>query len=142
MRDVIFPSGVGVVVRGLRAGYAAAGLEVGWVRPKLPTEYGMPLQDLMTTVRDDSGPDDGPLSRRRHGVNLWGTDVAALEQRALRAMAICRSLADGKPIVATDQFSGPFEVDDQDEDRLALAGGARLFHYFFTFRVSVRGTNA
>lgn len=145
MRDVIFPSTVGVLVRALRAGFTALDDDeqpVGWIRPKLPTAYGMALVPRMITVSDAGGPDDGPQTRRRHGFNVWAPTTVEAESRALRAMAILRSAADGSPITLIDQLSGPAEVDDVGADRLALADGAELAHYFFTARVTARGARA
>lgn len=130
MVDVIFPSLVGTVVRGLRAGLAGV-----LVQPKLPATKAA----QMVTVRDDSGPDDGVQSRRRVGVNVWADSPTRAEDLALLAMAVLRKLPNGMPITAVDQMSGPFEIFDEGTD-LYSVGGKMLTHYYFTGRVSVRGT--
>jgi hypothetical protein len=128
--DVIFPSVVGVVVRGLRAGLPGV-----LVQPKLPAVKTA----RMVTIRDDSGPDDGTQSRRRIGVNVWADSPSGAEDLALLAMAVLRKLPDGKPVTAVDQLSGPFEIFDEGTDVYTVSGKT-LIHYYFTGRVSVRGT--
>lgn len=94
----------------------------------------------MVTVRDDSGPDDGVQSRRRQGVNVWAETSVYAEKLALFLMAAARTMPDGKPITAVDSLSGPFEVIDEGTDLLTV-GNATLSHFYFTFRLSARGTD-
>lgn len=131
MRDIIFPSTVGVLVRALRARLTDV-----TVQPKLPRVHTA----RMVTVADNSGPDDGTQSRRRVGVNVWAASPTDAENLALLCMAILRSAPDGNPITNTDQFSGPAEVFDQATD-LLMVGDSTLSHYFFTLRISVRGSD-
>jgi len=129
--DIRFPISDGVVVTALRAG-----LSVEWaalVQPKLPTDKVR----RMVTVRNDSGPQDGRSSRRRYGVNVWADSSVDAENMALDAMSVCRLIADGTPITATDSFSGPFEIPD---DPAYVVGDKNLTHYYFTFRASVKGS--
>jgi hypothetical protein len=137
VRNIIFPSTTGPVVRAIKAGLAgsirpeAAGVTV---QPKLPATKVR----RMVTVADNSGPDDGPQTRRRHGVNVWAESAVTAEALALLCMAILRSSADGKPITLIDELSGPFEVDD---DPKYVVDVDTLVHYFFTFRVTARGSD-
>lgn len=142
MRGVIFPSTVGLVCAVLRTGLG------GVFTDEFTDEFGNPVTvqpDLpskktgyMVTVRDDSGPDDGVQTRRRHGVNVWADSAVGAENLALFCMALMRSCADGKPITLVDQLAGPFRVDD---DPQLTVGKKNLSHYFFTCRVSARGSN-
>lgn len=137
MRDLIFPSSVGLVCAGFRASLIASDASYAdavTVQPKLPDTRTL----RMVTVRDDSGPDDGVQSRRRYGINVWAESSVVAESVALLLMAVARNLPDGDPITATDSFAGPFEVDDGDDPPIVV-GSTRLSHYYFTFRLSVRG---
>lgn len=139
--EVEFPITTGLVVAGFKSALEASSRPYTTdvkVQPKLPAANLRSVR--MVTVRDDSGPDDGTQSRRRKGVNVWAETSSIAEHLALFLMAAARSLPDGKPVTQTDQFSGPFEVVDEGSDLLNV-GGATLVHYFFAFRVSVRGTN-
>lgn len=135
MRGVIFPSTVGAVCAKYREGLAvlphpeASGVTV---QPKNPTGL------RRVSVRDDSGPDDGPVARRRYGVNVWAESSVVAENLAILLMAISRNMADGAPIVAVDTLSGPFEIDD---DTPITQGTTQLAHYYFTFRLTTRGAN-
>lgn len=102
------------------------------MQPKLPAKR----VQRMVTVRDDSGPDDGPQTRRRYGFNVWGPSPVEAEGLALLCMAILRSAADGKPITLVDQLSGPYEIED---DPKMVVASKELTHYFFTARVTARG---
>lgn len=139
--EVEFPITTGLVVAGFKAAltdsdrpYASAVK----VQPKLPPDGQRALR--MVTVRDDSGPDDGTQTRRRQGVNVWAETSVYAEHLALFLMAAGRSLPNGRPITATDQFSGPYEVTDDATD-LLIVNGVTLSHFFFTFRLTARGTN-
>lgn len=137
MRGLIFPSTTGKMCAVLRAGLVAAAVPYSsgvTVQPELPA----PLTRRMVTVRDDSGPDDGVQSRRRHGFNVWADSPVDAENLALLCMAILRNAADGKPITLVDQLSGPYRVPT---DTAYVVGGKELTNYFFTARVSVRGSN-
>lgn len=137
--DVIFPSSVGILVRSIRAGLTASDSLVAsqvTVQPKLPEVKKL----RMVTVRDDSGPDDGSQSRRRFGCNVWAESPTVAEDLALLCMAVVRGVADGKPVTLVDQMSGPFEVIDETTD-LYSVGGKTLSHYYFSGRVSVRGSS-
>ena len=136
MRGVIFPPTTGTLCAVLRTALAASASSFAsgvTVAPELPDTKTA----RMVTVRDDSGPDDGVQTRRRYGVNVWAARADA-ELLALTCMAVLRSCADGQPITATDSFSGPYSIPD---DPAYVVGGANLVHFFFTFRVSVRGSD-
>lgn len=136
VRDLIFTPVTGRVCEVLRSGLTASleGYASGvTVQPKLPATKAA----RMVTVRDDSGPDDGVQSRRRYGFNVWATSAIEAEKLALLCMAILRNAPDGKPITRVDQLSGPYEIDDEPQ---MTAEGKNLAHYFFTGRITVRGT--
>lgn len=131
IRDIRFPITDGLIVTALRAG-----LTTEWaatVQPKLPDTKVR----RMVTVRNDSGPQDGRSSRQRFGVNLWADSAVDALNMALDAMSLCRLLADGTPITATDSFAGPFEIED---DPAYVVGNKNLTHYYFTFRASSKGS--
>lgn len=132
--EVKFPVTDGTIVTAIRTA-----LTVSWstgltVQRKLPAT----LTNRMVTVRNDSGPQDRQ-SLRRYGINVWADDSLEAEQIALDAMAGLRSLAGTGAIAAADQFSGPFEIDD---DPPFTVSGESLTHFYFTFRATVRGTRA
>lgn len=135
--NVLMPATTGklcaIVRAGLTASPAAYSSGVS-VAPKLPATKTA----RMVTVRDDSGPDDGVQTRRRYGFNVWAATSLDAENLALLVMAIVRGCADGKPITLVDQMAGPYIVDD---DPAYVVGSANLTHYFFTCRVSARGTD-
>lgn len=136
MRGLIFPSTTGTVVLAFRTGLTASGLPYATgvtVQPELPAAKTI----RMVTVRDDSGPDDGAQTRRRQGVNVWAEDSVTAENLALLLMAIARNMPNGQPITATDQFSGPFRIDDETP---VVVASKPLEHYYFTFRLSARGS--
>lgn len=137
MRGVIFPSTVGKVCAVLRTGLSGAS-EAYASGVLVQSELPATKVRRMVTVRDDSGPDDGTQTRRRHGVNVWAENAVNAELLALYCMALMRSCADGKPITLVDQLSGPFKVPD---DPAYVVGSDTLSHYFFTCRVSARGSN-
>lgn len=134
VRSLIFPSSVGAVCTLLRAGFTAASFAGVTTQPDLPDVK----VSRMVTVRDDSGPDDGVQSRRRHGVNVWAETSITAESLALLAMAVLRSGANGRPITLVDQMAGPYKVDD---DPAYVVGSDTLSHYFFTCRISVRASD-
>jgi len=129
-----FPSSDGLIVTLLRAGLSAYAAEL-WVSRKLPERP----QQRMVTVRNDSGPEEGTQARRRYGINVWSNDSVEAEQICLDAMAFLRTAANGQPITMFDNFSGPYEVEDDPQMTVA---GKDLFHFYFTFRCSVRASNA
>lgn len=103
------------------------------VQRKLPATHTR----RMITVRNDSGPVEGSISRRRYGINVWADTSADAENLALNSMTALRLIPGTSGIVATDQFSGPYEIEDEPAFSVA---GKILTHFYFTFRVSVRGT--
>lgn len=130
--DVEFPISDGVVVAALRAGLIAKGWGSGLtVARKLPDTKTR----RMVTVRNDSGPQDEGVSRRRYGFNFWADDSSDAENMALDGMSVLRLLPGGI-VAATDGFSGPFEVED---DPQYVVAGKNLFHQYATCRVSIRG---
>jgi len=137
MRGIIFPSTTGRLVSVVKTGLTASALAYAsgvTVQPKLPAT----LTWRMVTVRDDSGPEDGTQTRRRYGFNVWADSSVDAENLALLCMAILRSAADGNPITFVDQLSGPFEIPT---DAPYVVGGKNLTNYFFTCRITARGTN-
>jgi len=137
VRNIIFPPTTGKLCAVLRAGLTAAAVPYSsgvTVLPELPATKTA----RMVTVRDDSGPDDGVQSRRRYGFNVWADSSVDAENLALLCMAILRNAADGKPITLVDQLSGPYKVPT---DAPYAVNGKSLTNYFFTCRVSVRGSN-
>ena len=143
VRNVIFPSSLGPLVKGIRAGLAVSDKPIAsnvLTQPRLPVPPQERFQRRMITVRDDSGPDDGPQSRRRFGINVWAENHVAAEDLALLVMAILRNLPDGKPITLIDELTGPFDPQDAATD-LITVNGATLAHYYFAGRATVRGSS-
>lgn len=139
--EVEFPSTMGLVVAGFKSALAASSRPYTSsvkVQPKLPDADKRTQR--MVTVRDDSGPDDQTQSRRRQGVNVWAESPVYAENLALFLMAAARSFPNGKPITLVDQMSGPYEVTDDATDLLTV-GTKTLSHYFFSFRLTARGTD-
>jgi hypothetical protein len=137
VKGVIFPSTVGAIVNALSVALAGSDLDYSKnivIQPELPDAKS----GRMITVRDDSGSDDGTQTRRRAGVNVWAEDAPTAELLALLSMAILRNSADGKPITSTDSFSGPAKVYDSPPYEV---GGRPLAHYFFSFRLTARGSD-
>ena len=135
--SALFPITDGVIVSALRAGFASAALSYSsgvTVARKLPDAHTA----RMVTVRNDSGPEESTQSRRRYGFNVWADDSVDAEKLALLAMAVLRRIPNGQPITAVDQLSGPFEVDD---DPQMTVNNKNLTHFYFTARVSVRGSS-
>jgi len=133
---VLFPSTVGRVVSVIRSTLTAAYSDGLKVQGELPVAAQRTKR--MVTVADNSGPDDVTQTRRRYGVNVWAETAVIAEQMALLAMAGLRACPDGKPITATDSFSGPSRVDD---DPPMAVSNVNLSHYFFVFRLTARGSN-
>lgn len=133
MRGVIFPSTVGIVVAAFKTATASSIYTPATIQPELPATKTV----RMVTVRDDSGPDDGVQTRRRQGVNVWAEDAVTAENFALHLMAVARNLPNGAPVTATDQFTGPFKIDDETP---IIVNAKPLEHYYFTFRLSARGS--
>lgn len=141
MVDVLFPLATGTVVSGLRstlAGRSEAYASGVTVQPKLPAEAQRTQR--MVTVRNDGGPTEGVLRRHRYGFNVWAESAVNAEKLANLCMAVLPALADGDPVVAVQEFTGPFEVIDDLTDILTV-GGVTLSHYYFSCVVSYRGTD-
>lgn len=135
--NIIFPPTTGKLCAVLRTGLTEAATPYSSavaVGPELPATKVA----RMVTVRDDSGPDDGVQTRRRYGINVWAASAGDAENLALLCMAILRGCADGKPITATDSFSGPYSIAD---DPAYVVATKNLSHFFFTLRVSARGAD-
>lgn len=135
--NIIYPPTTGKLCAVLRTALTASPLAYAsgvTVAPELPATKTA----RMVTIRDDSGPDDGVQTRRRQGVNVWASTAGDAENLALLCMAVFRKCADGAPITATDSFSGPFSIAD---DPKYVVGTKELTHFFFTMRVSARGTD-
>jgi hypothetical protein len=125
-----FPITDGVVVGKLNS------ILTAWspvVQTKLPATKTV----RMVTVRNDSGPEEGTQSRRRYGINVWADSPVDAENMCLDAMAGLRVAADGLPVTMYDQFTGPYEVEDATP---LVVAGKNLAHYFFAFRLSVKGS--
>jgi hypothetical protein len=88
----------------------------------------------LVTVRNDAGPATDVRLFRRYGINVWADDSTDAENIALEAMKACR--AHMGAIVATDQFTGPLEIEDEPDYTFE---GEPLIHFYFTFRATVRG---
>lgn len=129
--DVEHPITDGTIVTWLRA--ALTGWSGLTVQRKLPPTHTR----RMVTVRNDSGPIEGSIARRRYGINVWADTSEDAEQLALDAMSTLRLIPGTGAVVATDQFTGPFEIEDEPAFTVA---GKILTHFYFAFRVSVRGT--
>lgn len=142
-----FPSSDGKIVLALRTGLIArswsASISVSRKLPATKTRE-------MVTVRNDSGPQELSRSTRRYGVNVWadnglpasGTQAepsVRAEALALDAMSVLQTIADGAPIASVENFSGPYEIDDDVPYTVAITGGVKnLAHYYFTFTCTVR----
>lgn len=128
MYDVLFPITDGDVASRIRSELAAwSSLKVQRKRPKQ-----MPKR--LITIRNDAGPATDVRLFRRYGINVWADDSTDAENIALRAMKACR--AHMGAIVATDEFSGPYEIEDEPAYTFQ---GEPLSHFYFTFRATVRG---
>lgn len=139
--DVLFPIATGHVIGRLgdmlaaRGESAAADVSVWRVLPPKGER-----SKRMVTVRDDGGPVEGVQSRRRLGFNVWAESSVKAERLALICMGLVGSMADGSPVTAVDSVSGPFEVLEASKDLLTVDGDT-LAHYYFSARVSVRGSD-
>lgn len=133
--DVGFPITDGAILGELRTGLNAAwgaGLSVGRKRPETMTRR-------VVTLRNDSGPQEGVQSFRRYGVNVWADNSLDAEKIALDAMRLCRLLPRNiESITLADSFSGPYEIED---DPAYTVADKNLFHFYFAFRVGVKGSN-
>lgn len=141
MVDVLFPLVTGVVVSGVKSALGARPESYASgvvVQPKLPPEAYRAQR--MVTVRNDGGPTEGVLRRHRYGFNVWAESPVNAEKLANLCMAVLPALADGDPLVAVQEFTGPFEVVDDLTDILTV-GGVTLSHYYFSCVVSYRGTD-
>lgn len=132
VRDQRLPISSGSIVGALKAGLTAGGFGANLSGgTKLPTTKTA----RMFTVRDDSGPVQGRVQRRRQGVNVWAPDPVEAEKMALEGVRICQAVLPGSgPIVATSDFAGPFEIP---EDTPYVVGGKNLTNYYFSFVCSV-----
>lgn len=133
LRSQRFPISDGIIVASLKAGlttiWGATGLTVQQKLPATKTRR-------MVTLRDDSGTAVGRTQPRRQGVNVWADSAADAINVALDAIHICQTtLPTGTVISATDQFAGPYEIDD---DPQYTVGGKNLTHYYFTFVATVK----
>jgi hypothetical protein len=134
---ILFPSSVGRVVSVIRSTFTsspeayATGVTV---QQELPAAASRTKR--MVAVVDNSGPDDGVQSRRRYGVNVYAESAVVAEQLALLAMAGLRVCADGVLVTLADEFSGPYPIQD---DPAMVVANTNLAHYFFTFRLTVKG---
>lgn len=139
MVDVLFPIATGPVIAGLKtflAGRVEAYADDVTFGTKLPATKTL----RMVTVRDDGGPAEGTLERRQIGFNVWAESRLNAELLARLLMGGVRTLPDGAPITSVDNLSGPFEVTDEQTD-LLVVGSTTLSHFYFTARVSVRGSD-
>lgn len=132
--NVKFGTTDGLVVTKIRSSLSAfaSGLTVQRTLPETKTRR-------MATVRNDSGPENGTLSFRRYGVNVWADSSTDAENMAHVAMAGLRTLPGTDSIKSTDSFSGPFEVE---EDVPIVVGGKTLTHFYFAFRLAAKGVQA
>ncbi len=141
VRDVLYPIVTGPVIAGLKAFLTGRGesyaSSVGVSRVLPPAAE---RTTRMVTVRDDGGPQVGVQERRQLGFNVWAESTVNGELLARLLMAGVQSLPDGDPITFVDEVNGPFEVVDTQSDLLVVSG-VTLAHYFFTARVSARGTD-
>lgn len=128
--DVLFPITDGEVLARLRSGYSDA----GWVDLSVARKRPDAFPRRLVTVRNDSGPSEDVRSLRRYGVNVWADSSVDAENLAHVGMRILRGRFGS--VVRTDQFSGPFEIDDEPQ---FTHDGKPLFHFYFTFRATVRG---
>ena len=128
--DVRFPVTDGPITAAIRAALLPSwsGLIVARKRPAQ-----MPKR--LITVRNDSGPALDVRSLRRYGVNVWADNSLDAENLALDAMQACRARMG--PVVFTEEFSGPYEIED---DPAFTFQGNPLFHYYYAFRAVVRGS--
>lgn len=132
--DVEFPVTDGVIAATMRDGFAgsarayASGVTVQKELPATKTRR-------MVTVRNDGGPSVDVRSRRRYGVNVFADSSVDAERLANYGMFLLRRV----PGIATSEFSGPYEIDD---DPPYSVGGKNLTHFYFTFTALVRGQNA
>lgn len=129
-----FPITDGAIVSVLRAGLVAR-----WGSSGLVVQGKLPDAKVrrMVTVRNDSGPQEERISRRRYGVNVWADDPVDAENMALDVLAILQTMATGFPIVSADSFSGPFEVSDDPQMTVA---NKNLTHFYCAFRASVKAS--
>lgn len=136
---VLFPIVSGAVINGLRDALNARTESYTSnvrVQAKLPRESSRVKR--MVTVRDDGGPQVGPVQQHGFGFNVWAEDSVISEKLARMCMAVLPSLADGSPIVRVGSLSGPFEVVDEATD-LVVVGGDTLRHFYFSAQVWSRG---
>jgi len=138
---ILFPIVTGAIVAGLSVAlearpelYASDVL----VRPKLPPKGERVPR--MVTVRDDGGPQNGPVQRHGFGFNVWAENGVAAERLARMCMGILPTLADGAPVVRVSDLTGPFEVVDESSDKLTVDGDT-LHHYYFACQVTSRGSD-
>ena len=129
MFDVLFPVTDGAVVTQIRTELAS------WSSLVVQRKRPATMPKRLITVRNDSGPAEDVRSLRRYGLNVWADDSLEAEQIALAAMKACRSRMGA--IVFTDEFSGPFEVEDEPAFTYE---GKLLTHFYLTFRATVRGS--
>ncbi len=142
IREQRFPISDGLIVTALRAGLAAtwgtaSSLTVAQKIPAVKTRR-------IVTVRDDSGLAVGRIQPRRQGINVWADSAEDAAELALDAMQICQSdLPTGPEIVSANQFTGPFEIDEDVPFTVEVSGATKsLTHYYFTFVCTVKAAPA
>lgn len=137
--EILFP--IPPLVNGLRAALNARGESyASLVRVQRDLPRAGSRTQRMVTVRNDGGPQDGPIQKHGYGFNVWAETAVNAEKLARLCMGILPTLADGAPIVRVGNLSGPFEVVDETSD-LVVVGGITLHHYFFSAQVWSRGSD-
>lgn len=142
VRSQRFPISDGVIVTALRSGLSSTWgtsgtLTVGTKVPATKTRR-------MVTVRDDSGQAVGRTQPRRQGINVWADSSVDALNLALDAMKVCETvLPTGSVIVAANQFTGPFEIEEDVPYVVLVSGVSKsLIHYYFTFIATVKAAAA
>lgn len=128
MFDVTFPVTDGLIVTTIRAALGS------WSNLTVQRDRPETMPKRLVTVRNDGGPVNDVRAIRRYGINVWADSSLDAEKIALDAMNACRGIP--SPVKRVDEFSGPYEI--QDEPRYTF-NGASLTHFYFTFRATVRG---
>lgn len=130
-----FPISTGLIVSKVKAALTASSNPISngvGVSGRLPDVTKRTAR--MVTFRDDSGPREGVLSRRRYGVNVYASNAVDAEKLANLVMSILSDSANAA-LPAFDSFSGPYEIPDESP---VVVGGVDLANFYFTFRASVR----
>lgn len=130
-----FPISTGLIVSRVKSALQASSNPVSssvTVAGRLPDEPKRAAR--MVTFRDDSGPREGVLARRRYGVNVYAETAVNAEKLANLVMSILDESADAQ-LPGFDSFSGPYEIQDESP---VIVGGVDLANFYFTFRATVR----